>query len=351
MAPSMINMPPETYAIGGELPLGCDPLNSAPSEFSDGCLNFSNGRAALTWLLETRGPFDAALLSAYTCPLVPELMQAHNISTYFIDANRTEWAEKSMSISGSVLVILPSFLGQIPIVDPVKLSKELGPKSMVVVDAAQTAFAHLSQELPLNGAVLSVPRKVTGLADGAILRLDQLTEKEIEIATNLPPATKAFSLKLAASCMVLNRTFETEAEALELARQGEAAFSNVPHRMSDRSRSMMPWLDVKAHSEKRWANWVSLASSFKGRLEYIQLNGGVPFNFSILIDDRASLLQKLHEKRVFATPLWPNAHHDPIAHPIAADLANRLVGLPIDQRYTASDMAKLSERVIQCLPR
>ena len=347
----MRKKPREALAFGGELPMGCDPLVSKPGKLLDSGLNFSNGRAALAWLIKTRGPFDAALLSAYTCPLVPQLMQACNIPTHFIDANRTEWAERSLSIKGSILVIIPSFLGQSPIVNPVQLSKELGSKSMVIVDAAQTAFAHLSEELPLNGAVLSVPRKVTGLADGAILHLDQLTKKEIEVTKNLPLATKAFSLKLAASCMAENCTFETEAEALNLANLGEAAFSNVSHRMSDRSRSMIPWLDVKMHSRRRWENWNSLASRFEGRLDFIQQNGGVPFNFSFLVDNRTSLLQKLRDKRVFATPLWPNAQHDPLSHPFAADLASRLIGIPIDQRYTISDMDELKERIAQCLPR
>jgi hypothetical protein len=90
------------------------------------------------------------------------------------------------------------------------------------------------------------------------------------------------------------------------------------------------------------------------------IGAGVPFCHAVLTDDRAGLLARLRSRRVFATALWPDAvvvpgpgpdpDADPYPYPQAATLARHLLALPVDQRYTVSDMERLAALVLDALP-
>jgi len=48
-----------TRRFGGTIPCGADPMLDQPAALPDGnCLFFSHGRAALRWLVASRGPFE-----------------------------------------------------------------------------------------------------------------------------------------------------------------------------------------------------------------------------------------------------------------------------------------------------
>jgi hypothetical protein len=342
-------LPPEVQAFGGELPLGCDPLLADPIVLSASCLAFSHGRAALRWLCEWRGHFDCAVLSAYTCPTVPDLLESLGIRMRFVDILRGDWEGAVRSESGRLLMLVPAFLGHDPDADLPALAAAVDERGLVVVDAAQTAFGHLWIEIPDNVAVVCGPRKCTGLGDGAILRMHGISEADRAFVKALPWAVDAVAAKLAARGLMACRSPANEPDALALTTQAEREWPDTPHRMSDSGLWGFSWIDPDAHARARWRNWAVLAQAIENAAEVVRLSGGVPFNLSILADDRANLLARLRAERVFATPLWPNARHGSELYPRAADFMHRLVGLPIDQRYTEADMHELARRVRLCL--
>jgi hypothetical protein len=312
-------------------------------------LLFSHGRAALAWLVGRAGPFRSTLVCAYTCPVVPALLRKLRLEVDYYDVGAPDVAARVRALPGRVLVVVPAPLGGAPDPDPHALAAELGESATVVVDAAQTAFGHIWIDPPLGGAVLSVPRKATGLADGAVLRLDGATPDDARAVDGLPPAWAPTVAKLAARVLLLDRSPDIEAETLALVRESENGWTETPARMSDRSRHLLPWLDPDEHARLRWANWRRLAAALPEGLERIEPTGGVPFNLSILVDDREAVLARLRTEKVFATPLWRETEHDPTRHPAAAGLARRLVGLPVDQRHRPEEMDELARRVRRCL--
>ena len=75
-----------TRRFGGTIPCGVDPILDRPAAFPDrNCLFFSHGRAALRWLVATRGPFEGALVCAYTWPTVPELLESLGLEIRLYD--------------------------------------------------------------------------------------------------------------------------------------------------------------------------------------------------------------------------------------------------------------------------
>ena len=97
------------------------------------------------------------------------------------------------------------------------------------------------------------------------------------------------------------------------------------------------------------ANRARLRDALDGVLQPAWDGEGTPFCHAVLADDRDGLIRRLHARRVFATPLWPDSLHDAARHPRAADLCPRLLALPVDPRYDGADMDLLSRLVLDAV--
>ena len=335
--------------FGGELPLGCDPLLPVPRPEPASVLGFSHGRAALGWLVERHGPVTAALICAYTCPSLPCFFRALGLEVAFFDVGTDAdgIATQVERLSHHrVLVLVPALLGFDPWLDAAALARTLGPRAVVTIDAAQTAFGHRRYRPPPGGAVLSCPRKTTALADGACLVLDGTTSDDSRNVAALPEATGPTAAKRAARALFAERDPAREDAALMLAEQAEREWPTTPHRMTGQAARMLARLDAEAHERRRIANCARLRRELGTAGPPVAVDGtGVPFCHAVLVEDRAERLQRLRAHRVFATPLWFDSEHDPVAHPRAATLARHLLALPVDQRYVATDMDRLAELV------
>lgn len=334
---------------GGELPLGCDVLASESQPLGDAHLGFSHGRAALRWLLEHRGPFESVAYCAYTCPSVPKHFDRYNLKTGIFDHGESDLIAMLSELPGRCLVLLPAPFGMAPWVDPIGLACAAGGKAMVLVDAAQSAFGHLDFAVPPGGAVLSGPRKALAIGDGAILAVERVTEEERESVSDLPTARDAIHYKQSARALFATGDPASEVEALDLNKRAEAAWPARAHRMSEQSLAHLAHVDRRHHQEARRQNARRLGEQLAGRFRSPLGTEGTPFNFPILVENRGGLLECLHARRVFATPLWPDCRHDPARHPVAADFAERLLALPVDQRYSLEDMDVVAETLLACL--
>lgn len=341
--------------FGGELPLGCDPVAADAWELPADVISFCSGRSALAWLIQRRGPFRAAAISAYTCPTVPAFLEATGLNLGLFDhgADAKSVAATLRALPAPALVLLPAFYGMRPWVDPEALASELRAGDLLVVDAAQSAFAALDWRPPKGGAVLSCPRKTLALGDGALLTLDGIAAEEVEAAWSLPPYPEPAAEKQRARALFADGDPAHELEAVGLSHAAEAGYPEAPYAMDPAALTALRRVDRDAYAARRKANFERLQAGLHGKLEVVpgvDADGdAVPFALPVLHDDRAVFLDRLRGRRVFATPLWPGARHDPTRHPVAADLVARLVSLPIDQRYGDAEIDQLARTVEACL--
>ena len=339
--------------FGGELPLGCDPLGS-PMPLPDNVYAFSHGRAALSWFAAARGPFASAAVCAYTCPTVPRHLERLDLALGFFDYGAKDIVATVSALPGRCLVLVPAPFGLAPWHDPSILARTLGERATVFVDAAQSAFGALDFAVPPGGAVLSCPRKAMAFGDGALLAVERGEDMERFAIASLATADSSAKAKQAARALFATDEIDREAEALMLVRRSENSFPPGPRRMSNATYDLVCRADRAAHRARRRDNAARLAVQLRGKTELVfevesVTPAAVPFNLPILHHDRARLLNALHARRVFATSLWPDAVHDPERHPRAANMARRLVALPVDQRYGVADMDRLAELVLPCL--
>ncbi|MGD9923369.1 MAG: hypothetical protein AB7V13_18275 [Pseudorhodoplanes sp.] len=336
-------IPVSAQRVGGELPIFSDRTGRAQS-WRSGWLAFSHGRAALAWLLARR-PARSALICAYTCPTVPAFLRRQGLTIGFYDvgARHGELAALAAQLPGPSLVLVPALFGARPWLGVKALETALPASSMVVVDAAQTAFGHCDYAPSSRGAVLSGPRKTTGLADGAVLALGrEFGRYDID---NLPVARVPAALKLAARALFATAIPQQEAAALALNRQSEQSWPDQPHRMTDDSRILLERLDRHWHARRRRSNRRVLAEALRDAVALWKPDSGVPFSLPVFVSDREAVLDRLHDRRIFASALWPDAECDANRHPVAFWIRHHLISLPIDQRHDEVDMRRIAREV------
>jgi hypothetical protein len=151
---------------------------------------------------------------------------------------------------------------------------------------------------------------------------------------------------------------DSEQDALKMIMRYEQAWPNNAHRADEIDIEIFSRVDPKTHRECRRRNAAQLETLLSVAEAPIHLpdgragKGGVPFNFPVLLPpniDRSTLLKKLHKQRLFATALWPAAECDPKSSPLCDEYRQRLVALPVDQRFKLSQINLIAEIFVQCL--
>tara|TARA_B100001123_G_scaffold438229_1_gene572672 strand:+ start:4343 stop:5371 length:1029 start_codon:yes stop_codon:yes gene_type:complete len=336
---------------GGTITMDCDPLLKTPRSFLKNHLFFSHGRSAMIWLLHNYGPFSSAAVCAYTWPEIPTMMERYNLKIGLFDFGQKEILNVIKSLPRPRLIIVPVFYGFKPWIDYLTLNNEIENNDFILVDAAQTAFGFENYELPNSGAVMSCPHKATALNDGSVLALDDISNEKLLLQKKLESA-EAFSSIRKASRLLLNTNDPyKEKIGISLVEKLEEKWpSDPPQKITNKSLIELSLLDKIEHERIRRENYKVLNGLLKDHFTpAVSEKSGVPFAYPLLTNNRDVIIEKLKQKRVFATPLWPNARLNKLEHPKAALFSNQLMALPIDQRYNIDDMENLAKIVLSII--
>ena len=71
--------------------------------------------------------------------------------------------------------------------------------------------------------------------------------------------------------------------------------------------------------------------------------------YPLLVKDGDLLRKKLISKKIYVPLLWPNVLKETTNNMIEYYLANNIVPLPCDQRYTVDDMHYMIGVILDCL--
>ena len=112
--------------------------------------------------------------------------------------------------------------------------------------------------------------------------------------------------------------------------------------MSKLTASLIARMDLQSAAESRRDNFAALHGALQGinvfNTERNQAQGG-PLAYPLLLEDEAlasKLRDMLRERRIYVPYYWPG-----LSTVRARSLSQRLLPLPIDQRYGANDMAAI----------
>ncbi len=318
--------------MGGFFGLELARGRGCPHPESEHCAYLSSGRAAFECLLRAHPARISRMhVPRFTCNTVLEPLERLGITVlrYGI-TDQLEPELPATLMPGDALLLTDYFGLGVPKLQQIIESR---PDVHFFVDATTAFFTPPPCELPSFYS----PRKFMGVADGGIARAPYpipLPEEED---------------RSAARARFLLERLELGAEAaLPASEEAEASLHAPARRMSPLTRRMLAAADCRTNAEQRLWNYRNLHRALApiNRLQLPNTPPAAPFCYP-LVSGIPDLRDALIDAGIALPLLWPEVLTECAPGSKEHTLASRLLPLPLDQRYTPGDMARLAQLVLE----
>lgn len=315
--------------IGGYFELELSKFNNMPHR--DGIL-LNSGRNALEFVLRSICQIDKLYIPYFTCDTILEPINKLNINYEFYCINSDLEIKDDIVLAEDEYIVYTNYFG-IKDLYVEFLDKKYG--TQLIVDNAQALYCRATSK-----SVYS-PRKFVGVADGGIVKMDELdnvllSKLESDISYDrMSHLLKRYDLGASAGYVDF--------------RQNSEKLKNQPIRlMSNLTKNILNSIDFEFIRMKRRENFAFLHSVLKDKNK---LNIGdlasfeCPMVYPYYTDDE-KLRSRLIDNKIFVATYWPNVLEWCIKKKgIEYDLAKQIIPLPIDQRVELRDLNYIIELV------
>lgn len=306
--------------IGGYFELTC--YGSTPLHPDAVYLN--SGRNALRYIVRNLG-IKKIHIPYYTCSVVEDALSAEgcHIIPYELDNS----FYPAVSFEKNDFILYTNYFG----ICGKNITELSAHYPNLVVDNAQAFYSGRQ-----GRASFSSPRKFFGLPDGGLAFLD---------SDNLNlHLEKSVSYDL---CSSLLKRYDLGAEGgYADFRETAATIAQRPVQiMSDLTTALMSNLPYEQAKKQRLENFAFLQQALADYniLPISPAQTDVPMVYPLLTDN-PKLRTRLIDNRIFVATYWPQKQgYITMSSPQAVALADKIIPLPIDQRYQIQDMQRILE--------
>jgi len=313
-------------AIGGYFDLE---LGNRGSLYHDNAIALNSGRNALEYVIKAQG-IKHVYIPYFTCDvlLTPIKRLGITYSLYSID-HKFEPIFDYSSLTDKDLFLYVNYFG---------LKGKFIPslaflKEKLVVDNSQAFY-----DLPCSNLLTFYSaRKFFGVPDGAFLYGSNILDEDIEQGVSFERMKH-----------LLVRKDQTAEHGFAHFVENDKAINDEPlELMSEITRSILLSIPFKEVAEKRRDNYLYLNNTL-GKLNRLQVNlegNAVPIAYPFWTGDE-TLRDKLAKQRIYTPQYWPNVLKWCQQDSFEYQLVKNVLYLPIDQRYTFSDLDKVIKTII-----
>ncbi|MES2559948.1 MAG: hypothetical protein V4590_09425 [Bacteroidota bacterium] len=289
--------------------------------FHKEAIALNTGRCALECVLTTNN-YTKIYLPYYSCEALLEPILKLNIPHEFYPINtRLEPEFNYERILESEVFLYINYFG---IKDPfISTLHQITPN--LIIDNVQSFF---SLPIPQVNTFYSA-RKFFGVPDGAYLYSAVTTNPAFEVDSSADRMQH-----------LLMRIDKSAEEGYSLFQKNEVRLQHLPIRlMSELSKKLLASIDYDAVAEKRKLNFQYLHErlSAHNKLSIDWDGNQVPMNYPFWSDNN-NLRDLLFSHKIYCPVYWPNVLLQKGFYTLEKNLANQLICLPVDQRYTQTDM-------------
>jgi len=338
-------------SLGGDFPLEAAPeKRRARLRMPSGSWAVS-GRAALALILQKhlrRGRFSTIHVPALICQSVVDTIEESGISYAFYDVGKDLGPRPPDDPNGMLLLV--HYFGTRTLVEPTA-------KWGHIIEDFSMAVPLLLSGLDNKHDAFSSLRKFGPVPLGGWLNTDvELTPNKMaeELEAQSVKARTAKAAYLAESDALVLPDMETG--YLNLLARVESDISKLPNTslLPALSRSLVEQTDWPRLAERRRKNWHHLTAQLQGEITMINPYADdddktVPLGLVIdLGNKRDAVRQGLRETRIFCPVHWPLPSQI-IADqfPQAASFCAETLTIPLDQRYSQTDMEWVAEKLLR----
>ncbi|HKG05553.1 MAG TPA: hypothetical protein VKB19_03805 [Pedobacter sp.] len=306
-------------SLGGYLSLQLE----SGQEYYPLFLKLNTGRNAFEYILKVK-KYTAIFLPYFTCEVILEPIKRLGIQYQFYTINEKMDPVLDFEVGSTECFLYTNYFGlkQDTIV---KLSKQF---KNLIVDNSQAFFSE-----PVAGLdTFYSCRKFFGVPDGSYLNTDSPVRLKLErdISTE--------------RCSHLIKSIDTGIESgyQDYINNNNALANNPIRRMSGLSQRILSGIDYKVCKYRRNSNFMYLHDFLVNYNDYTfdasSVNG--PMVYPLLVSS-TKLRTKLQEKKIYVATYWPNVLDWTTRKMYENYLTTHLIALPIDHRYTHSDMKRI----------
>ena len=308
---------------------GCLPLETGKTPFfHENALLYNSGRNALRAVLR-RLKIERLYVPALTCPVVFDAVGAENVTPVFYDLN--EDLSPAGDIPDDAVLLMNARFGTTDAV----VEKVVAAHPRAIVDAAQAFFA------PKRGlATVYSPRKFFGLPDGGAVVCDFLTPDDA-------PAERDFSYDRMAHLLAAADIGSEKADDDFI--KNEESLNGFPvMRMSRLTESLLGDIDYGFVRRRRLDNFAVLHDALASfnLLKISMTARDVPMFYPFMTDKPFAVRKKLLKAGVDTPIYWPDIEKTTGKAPYSVHLRDKIVPVPLDQRYDSSDMARIVNAIL-----
>lgn len=312
-------------AIGGYFELEL----SSKNEYHSVALKLNSGRAAFEYILRIRG-YKKVYMPYYTCDTIFEPIQRLKLDHefYFIDAKMEPIFDFS-KIREDEALLYTNYFGLKDMF--IRRMTENHPN--IIIDNVPAFFS-----MPIQGYdCFYSPRKFFGVPDGGYLYPDRAKYKPISLKRDISYKRSKHLLKrIDVSPEEGYRDFITSNEDL--------CFVG-PQRMSKLTETILRSIDYADVVKTRKRNFAFLHKSLEwiNELDFsdVDFETAVPIVYPLFLPNEDNLRAKLINEKIYVAQYWPNVldwtNEDSTEH----TFTQKIIAIPIDQRYALSDMRRI----------
>lgn len=313
--------------IGGYLELE----NFHGSLYHNNAIALNSGRHSLAYLIELYN-IKSILIPDFICNSITATLKKYNVSytTYTIKPDFTP--DNITAPNNNQWLYLVDYYGQVP--DDIFATYKEIFNNRLIVDEAQNFF-----RMPYdNISTIYTCRKFFGVPDGGFVY--PATSKTLNRSLEQ-------SKSLAQMEYVLGRYEYDGSTYYKQASKNNKRFNNEDVMyMSKITNNILRAVNYEMVIEKRNSNFSTLQNLLGkyNRLAPTHHNG--PYMYPLYVKNAGNIRKTLADKKIYIPTLWPDVLNNTEASLQAIEYAKNILPLPLDQRYTESDMRYVCEELI-----
>ncbi|MBQ8672668.1 MAG: hypothetical protein IJ511_01215 [Bacteroides sp.] len=312
---------------GGYFSLELSHIDNMPH--SDGIL-LNTGRNAIEYILRSILPDISKLhIPYFTCDTVLEPLEKLHVPYDFYPINEKLELSVDIELEKGEYLLYTNYYG---IKDAYVHELDRRYSNQLIVDNAQALYC------PATGKSAYSPRKYVGIPDGGIAFTDKNVTETFDRDCSYDRCSH-----------LLKRADLNAGEGYADFRTNSVKLKNQPIRqMSKLTKALINSIDFEAVKEKRRKNFQILHEALEksnGLPIPDMVSFACPLIYPYLTDD-STLKKRLIDNKIFVATYWPNVLEWCKEDTLEFRLADRVIAIPVDQRYGEEEMKYIIEKII-----
>lgn len=295
-------------------------------EYHDKAIALNSGRHCLEYLIKAKN-IKKLYIPYFLCACIKETCEKCNCEYEYYHIDQNFDIEFDKVLLNNEYIYIVNYYGQIQDKDIFEYKDKY---KNIVIDNSQAFF-----NKPIEGIdTLYTCRKFFGVSDGGYLYTNANLREDIQIDKSYERIR-----------YVLGR-YETNATMFykESVDNNECFANEELKYMSKLTHNILKRIDYSKVASTRNENFEYLHSKLSN-INKLRLN--IPhgaFMYPLYLEKGSELKKSLIKNKIFIPTLWPN-----ICSNFEKELAENIVAIPVDQRYSIEDMKYITKQIFKLI--